>query len=61
MPVSLPHTRYAIPAYYLVANSEASSNLARYDGVEYGLRVSGDRDLDTMYEDTRTARASATR
>lgn len=52
--VSLPHTRFAIPAYYLIANSEASSNLARYDGVEYGLRRSGDKDLDTMYLDTRT-------
>ncbi len=55
VPVSLPHTRYAIPAYYLVATSEASSNLARYDGVRYGQRLSGDRDLETMYRDTRAA------
>ncbi len=54
VPVSMPHTRYAIPAYYLLANSEASSNLARYDGVEFGIRRSGDKDLDAMYEDTRT-------
>jgi aspartyl-tRNA(Asn)/glutamyl-tRNA(Gln) amidotransferase subunit A len=50
--VSLPHTKYALPAYYIVAPAEASSNLARYDGVRYGLRVS-DRDVTGMYEDTR--------
>ncbi|MCH7937083.1 MAG: Asp-tRNA(Asn)/Glu-tRNA(Gln) amidotransferase subunit GatA [Proteobacteria bacterium] len=50
--VSLPHTKYALPAYYIVAPAEASSNLARYDGVRYGLRVEGST-LDDMYEATR--------
>src|SRR3954454_11814923 len=50
--VSLPHTKYALPAYYIVAPAEASSNLARYDGVRYGLRVPG-RDIVDMYEKTR--------
>jgi aspartyl-tRNA(Asn)/glutamyl-tRNA(Gln) amidotransferase subunit A len=50
--VSLPHTRYALPAYYIVAPAEASSNLARYDGVRYGLRV-GAEDITDMYERTR--------
>src|SRR5256885_311415 len=50
--VSLPHTQYALPAYYIVATAEASSNLARYDGVRYGLRVSG-RDIADMYQKTR--------
>nr|WP_246504992.1 Asp-tRNA(Asn)/Glu-tRNA(Gln) amidotransferase subunit GatA [Microvirga antarctica] len=50
--VSLPHTKYALPAYYIVAPAEASSNLARYDGVRYGLRVPG-RDIAEMYENTR--------
>jgi aspartyl-tRNA(Asn)/glutamyl-tRNA(Gln) amidotransferase subunit A len=50
--VSLPHTRYALPAYYIVAPAEASSNLARYDGVRYGLRVAG-RDIADMYQKTR--------
>jgi aspartyl-tRNA(Asn)/glutamyl-tRNA(Gln) amidotransferase subunit A len=50
--ISLPHTRYALPAYYIVAPAEASSNLARYDGVRYGLRVPG-RDIEEMYEKTR--------
>ena len=50
--VSLPHTRYALPAYYIVAPAEASSNLARYDGVRYGLRVPG-KDIADMYEKTR--------
>lgn len=50
--ISLPHTKYALPAYYIVAPAEASSNLARYDGVRYGLRVEGDTLLD-MYECTR--------
>jgi aspartyl-tRNA(Asn)/glutamyl-tRNA(Gln) amidotransferase subunit A len=52
--VSLPHTKYALPAYYIVALAEASSNLARYDGVRYGLRVAG-RDIIEMYEKTRAA------
>jgi len=52
--VSLPHTKYALPAYYIVAPAEASSNLARYDGVRYGLRESG-RDVIDMYEGTRAA------
>lgn len=50
--VSLPHTKYALPAYYIIAPAEASSNLARYDGVRYGLRVEGDNLID-MYEKTR--------
>jgi aspartyl-tRNA(Asn)/glutamyl-tRNA(Gln) amidotransferase subunit A len=50
--VSLPHTKYALPAYYIVAPAEASSNLARYDGVRYGRREDG-RDLITTYEKTR--------
>jgi aspartyl-tRNA(Asn)/glutamyl-tRNA(Gln) amidotransferase subunit A len=50
--VSLLHTKYALPAYYIVAPAEASSNLARYDGVRYGLRVPG-RDVIEMYEQTR--------
>ncbi len=52
--ISLPHTRYALPAYYIVAPAEASSNLARYDGVRYGLRVPG-RDIVDLYENTRAA------
>jgi aspartyl-tRNA(Asn)/glutamyl-tRNA(Gln) amidotransferase subunit A len=52
--VSLPHTKYALPAYYIVAPAEASSNLARYDGVRYGARVAG-RDVTEMYEKTRAA------
>ena len=52
--VSLPHTKYALPAYYIVAPAEASSNLARYDGVRYGLRVPG-KDIADMYEQTRAA------
>src|SRR6266404_1684690 len=50
--VSLPHTKYALATYYIVAPAEASSNLARYDGVRYGLRVGG-RDITDMYEQTR--------
>jgi aspartyl-tRNA(Asn)/glutamyl-tRNA(Gln) amidotransferase subunit A len=52
--VSLPHTKYALPAYYIVAPAEASSNLARYDGMRYGLRVDGANLLET-YEQTRAA------
>jgi aspartyl-tRNA(Asn)/glutamyl-tRNA(Gln) amidotransferase subunit A len=52
--ISLPHTKYALPAYYIVAPAEASSNLARYDGVRYGLRVPGG-DLTETYENTRAA------
>ncbi len=50
--ISLPHTRYALPCYYIIAPAEASSNLARYDGVRYGLRVEGES-LTDMYEATR--------
>jgi aspartyl-tRNA(Asn)/glutamyl-tRNA(Gln) amidotransferase subunit A len=50
--VSLPHTKYALPAYYIVAPAEASSNLARYDGMRYGLRVDG-ANLTETYEKTR--------
>ena len=52
--ISLPHTKYALPAYYIVAPAECSSNLARYDGVRYGLRVAGN-DIIDMYEKTRAA------
>jgi aspartyl-tRNA(Asn)/glutamyl-tRNA(Gln) amidotransferase subunit A len=52
--VSLPHTKYALPSYYIVAPAEASSNLARYDGVRYGLREKG-ADVIAMYEKTRAA------
>ena len=50
--VSLPHTKYALPAYYIVAPAEASSNLARYDGMRFGLRVAG-KTLTDVYEETR--------
>ena len=52
--VSLPHTKYALPTYYIVAPAEASSNLARYDGVRFGARVAG-ADLTELYEKTRAA------
>ena len=52
--VSLPHTKYALPAYYIVAPAEASSNVARYDGMRFGLRVEGGN-LTETYENTRAA------
>ena len=52
--ISLPHTKYALPTYYIVAPAEASSNLARYDGVRFGTRVAGGS-IDELYENTRGA------
>jgi len=52
--ISLPHTKYALPTYYIIAPAECSSNLARYDGLRYGLRVPG-KTLDDMYKKTRAA------
>lgn len=53
-PISLKHTKYALPTYYIVAPAEASSNLARYDGMRYGARVAG-KDLNGVYENTRAS------
>merc|ERR1712023_420663 len=53
VPISLPYTKYALPTYYIIAPAEASSNLARYDGVRYGFRAEG-KDLIEMYENTRS-------
>ena len=53
--VSLPHTRYALAAYYVIAMSEASSNLARFDGLRYGLRVGEDKDWHTTFSEIRVA------
>ena len=53
--ISLPHTQYALPTYYIIAPAEASSNLARYDGVRYGMRENGVKSLDDMYAATRAA------
>ena len=52
--ISLPHTKYALPTYYIIAPAEASSNLARYDGVKYGHRAENAKNLDDMYELTRS-------
>ncbi len=52
--ISLPHTKYALPTYYIIAPAEASSNLARYDGVKYGFRADDSNSLDEMYELTRS-------
>ena len=54
VPISLPHTKYALPVYYIIAPAEASSNLARYDGIRYGERVNGEK-LDDLYINTRSA------
>jgi aspartyl-tRNA(Asn)/glutamyl-tRNA(Gln) amidotransferase subunit A len=55
VPVSLPHTRFAVAAYYILATAEASSNLARFDGVRFGLRVDPEHELAALYDATRSA------
>ncbi|MFW6148266.1 MAG: Asp-tRNA(Asn)/Glu-tRNA(Gln) amidotransferase subunit GatA [Atribacterota bacterium] len=52
--ISLPNIEYALPAYYLIAMAEASSNLAKFDGVQYGLRINNHGNLEEMYQKTRT-------
>ena len=58
--ISLPHTGYAVAAYYLIATAEASANLARYDGMRYGMRAAADNNIE-LYNRTRARRASAPR
>ena len=53
VPISLPHTEFAVATYYIICTAEASSNLARYDGVKYGMRVDG-KDIIDMYKQTRS-------